>query len=124
VERVRSFFRAEGISLDKMNFAVGRSELVLPGLDLHDLDLFLIDGRHGFPTPFIDWFYGAAALRVGGLMIVDDTQLRTGALLVDFLTADPCWRTAQLFEKTAVFEKVVEGVHDAEFNDQPWCMEA
>ena len=53
--------------------------------------LVLIDGSHSFPSPFIDWYYTAFRLRVGGFLVVDDTQLWTGHVLKRFLEAEPDW---------------------------------
>jgi hypothetical protein len=48
---------------------------VLRNLCSAELDLALIDGRHGFPTPFMDcYFVGTAALKLGGIRIVDGVQ--------------------------------------------------
>lgn len=108
VERIRAWCAARGIDLGRVRFEVARSEAVLPRLDLPELDLVLIDGGHGFPTPFVDWCYTADRLRVGGLLIVDDIHLWTGAVLRDFLTEEPGWvlrdefpMRAVIFEKTA-----------------------
>ena len=46
------------------------------------LDFVLIDGGHGFPTPMLDWFYGAGRLRRGGVAVFDDVQLPAVAMLV------------------------------------------
>ena len=62
---------------------VARSQDWLPRVDLPDLDLVLVDGAHAFPVPFLDWYYGAEKLKVGGLMVVDDTHLPTGTMLAE-----------------------------------------
>jgi predicted O-methyltransferase YrrM len=108
VARIGAWCAAHGIDLGRVRFEVARSEAVLPRLDLPELDLVLIDGGHGFPTPFVDWCYTAERLRVGGLLIVDDIHLWTGAVLRDFLAEEPGWAKraefpmrAVMFEKTA-----------------------
>lgn len=61
-------------------------------LDIEPLDLFLIDGGHGFPHPTIDWYYGAGHLKDGGIVIVDDVQLPAVAdYLIRFLDLDDRW---------------------------------
>jgi SAM-dependent methyltransferase len=70
---------------------LARSPDWLPFADLPELDLVLIDGAHAFPVPFLDWYYGAQKLKVGGLMVVEDTHLLTGTMLADFMGADPTW---------------------------------
>jgi predicted O-methyltransferase YrrM len=70
---------------------VARSQDWLPRVDLPDLDLVLVNGGHAFPVPFLDWYYGAEKLKVGGLMVVDNTHLPTGTRLADFMGVDPRW---------------------------------
>lgn len=120
-ERIREFCSDHSISLARTEFVVKRSEDVLPHLP-HDphLDLFLIDGRHAFPSPYIDWYYGAALLKVGGLVVVDDTQIETGAVLRDFMTEDHHWQIDRVFDKTAVFRLLNAGFHTVEWNQQPY----
>jgi predicted O-methyltransferase YrrM len=106
VERIRAWCESRGIDLGGVRFEVARSETVLPRLALPELDLVLIDGGHGFPTPFVDWCYTADHLRVGGVLIVDDIQLWTGAVLRDFLAEEPGWTLRREFPmRAAVFEK-------------------
>lgn len=52
----------------------GFSERILPTLNSY-ADLCLIDGGHGFPTPYVDFYFMNRLLRKGGLLIVDDIQL-------------------------------------------------
>jgi methyltransferase family protein len=106
VERIRAYCASRDIDLSGVRFAVGRSEDILPGLSLAALDLVLIDGGHGFPTPFVDWCYTAERLRVGGLLVIDDIHLWTGRVLRDFLAEEPGWAMRAEFPmRAAVFEK-------------------
>ncbi len=66
----------------------------------------LIDGGHGFPTPYVDWFYTAGKLKKGGFLIVDDVGLWSCQILRDFLIEQPHWEfVAEYEERTAVFRK-------------------
>ena len=121
--RLRRFSIDHGIDLQDVTLIESRSEFALPGLQTGNLDLFLIDGRHAFPSPFIDWFYGAQLLRVGGLMIVDDTQLWTGQVLVEFMQSESHWQVIEHFDKTSIFEKLDNEVHAGEWNDQPFILQ-
>jgi hypothetical protein len=122
-DRIRAYCSQHSIPIDRLHFEIGRSEEVLPRLTQTPLDLVLIDGRHGFPTPFIDWFYTSAALRVGGALIVDDTLLWTGEVLKRFLRAEPEWRFERdFFLQTAVFRKLADGSHDKSWTEQPYLV--
>ena len=87
-ERIAEYCAPRGIGLEQVTFIPQRSEEYLPKADLPALDLFLVDGNHAFPTPFIDYYYGASRVKVGGYMVVDDTQLLSGRILADFLKTD------------------------------------
>ncbi len=125
IERVETECAARDVSLERVQFHVAASEAMLPKLDLRDLDLVLIDGRHAFPSPFIDWYYTEPMLRVGGHVIVDDTQLWTGKVLRDFLCSEEEWRIAVDFApRSCVFEKLAEGSHLKNWTAQPFVADA
>jgi len=105
------------VSLDKVTFLEGRSENILPGLDISNrLDIVLIDGGHAFPIPFIDWFYTSRHLEIGGLLVVDDIDLRTVSILHEFLSKQPEWDTMKVIRRTAFFRKVNEMDRDEEWD--------
>lgn len=92
VEAVTAYAAARGIPSDHVTFHVDTSDKVLPVLELDPLDVFLIDGGHGFPHPTIDWYFGARPLKDGGIVVVDDVQLpRVHDHLITVLDADPRW---------------------------------
>jgi predicted O-methyltransferase YrrM len=120
VDRIRAWCTDHGIATDAVTFHVAPSEAVLPQLEPTPLDLVLIDGGHAFPTPFIDWYYTAARLRIGGLLLVDDVNLWTGQVLKEFLEAEPAWVLREEFGLRAVlFEKVGELLAQTEWTEQP-----
>lgn len=82
---------------------------MLPTLPKRELDLFFIDGGHGFPTPMIDWYYGAWRLRRGGFVVIDDIHLSAVRLLLDYLDADLRWNAAERTGKWAAYERMSEG---------------
>lgn len=120
--KIEAYCREQGVATDRLSFLIGYSHLVLPALlDRAQLDLVLIDGGHGFPIPFVDWLYCAPRVRLGGVVIVDDTQLWTGAVLRDFLAADPDWKLDTRFERGAAFTKINE-YREKEWNEQPYVL--
>ena len=113
--RLRDYCAEKDLDLSRVRFELRGSQHVLPALADESFDVALIDGGHGFPLPFIDWFYMAERLKPGGLLIIDDTQLWTGAVLVDFLKREPGWRLLKTFSGSAAFEMT------APFNYAEWC---
>ena len=100
VTNVRAFCSQHAISLD-----------ALPKLDLHSIDFALIDGRHAFPTRFIDWYYIANAMSVGGIVLVDDLHIWTCELLAEFLHTDEDWQVVRESLSAAIFRKRREISH-------------
>jgi hypothetical protein len=118
---IRRFCAQSGVSLDRLTLHAERSEELLPGLALAALDVVLIDGSHAFPAPFIDWYYTAAALKVGGHLIVDDVQLWTGHVLKRFLDEEPGWALRHVYiGRSAVFVKEHAFTGLREWTDQPF----
>lgn len=118
--RIREYCAAAGIDSSRVTFHFEPSERVLPQLPADPLDVVLIDGSHSFPHTFIDWFYTAHRLVVGGWMLIDDVHLWTGRELRDFLVADPAWeRETEFLGRTALFRKVAETDSDVLWTDQP-----
>jgi hypothetical protein len=122
VNRIRLYCSENRISPANINFIIDRSERALPRLDNRDFDLALIDGRHGFPTPFIDWFYMADLLKIGGILIIDDLHIWTCELLTQFLISEREWH---LFDETlsaAIFVKQSNNIHHKEWAHQAFVL--
>lgn len=119
----RDYCVSRGIALDTVRIVEDRSENALPGLDDRPIDLALIDGGHNFPTPFIDWYYLAVRLSVGGIVIVDDTHLWTGHTLKRFLEAEPGWARIgdDLGIRTAAF-RMTAPLRRVDWNEQPYVV--
>jgi len=98
------------IDRSSLAFDLRPSEIALPTLERPSLDLVFIDGGHGFPLPIIDWFYGAALLRKGGVVVFDDVQLHQVRLLIDtFIEPDPRWERLAGTDKWCAFRRLTEG---------------
>jgi hypothetical protein len=120
VQRIRKYCDSKNISLNTVHFITDRSEAALPKLDRYGFDLCIIDGRHAFPSPFVDFYYMAERLRVGGLLVVDDTCLWTGRILSQFLNSEKEWSKTKQFHNTVVFQKRTQGTNEKEWNAQPF----
>jgi hypothetical protein len=123
VRRIRRYCESAGISLQTVHFVLDRSEYALPRLDASDYDFALIDGRHGFPAPFLDWFYIADRLRRGGVLLVDDTWIWTCHVLIRFLENLPGWKRYGNLPNSAAFVKESHDAQHAEWVDQPFVYE-
>ncbi|MDQ2974212.1 MAG: class I SAM-dependent methyltransferase [Acidobacteriota bacterium] len=119
-EITKAYCDRNGIPTGQIDFIAEASQKVLPLLKLPPLDLVLIDGGHGFPTPYIDWFYTASLLKNGGYLMVDDVWLWSCQILRDFLMEQPQWNLVAEFEgRTAVFKKLSDGAEWLEWTQQP-----
>lgn len=121
-EAIRSFCREHNVDTGPLRAVVARSQDYWPVADLAHLDLVLIDGDHAFPMPFIDWFYTADRLKIGGWMIVDDTYIVTGTILADFMRVDPKWQevTRHWSGRFAIYKKLRHPIHGGRWSDQPY----
>jgi Methyltransferase domain len=122
-ERIRAYCEANDIPVDGFTAMVAKSEDVLPDLHLDaELDLIIVDGNHAFPAPMVDWFYMTRHLRTGGVLVVDDVELWTGAVLADFLDGEAgVWVRIERTKRFAVY-RLVGDVSDAlgrSWVDQP-----
>lgn len=119
-EAVQRYCAQEGIGTGTVTFLVHPSELVLPSLEIVPRDVVLIDGSHAFPHVFIDYFYAARLLRVGGTMIIDDVHLWTGNVLRHFMLSEPEWELMIVWDgRTVAFRKNVE-LTSRDWFDQPF----
>jgi len=105
---ITEYAASHSISMNSVRFVNAGSEAYLPTARIEkSLDLVLIDGRHAFPWPMIDYFYTAPKIREGGLLFVDDAKLPSVDMLVRFLAVDTNWKLKKRFARqTSVFEKI------------------
>lgn len=123
VDRLAAYLETAGIGTEAVTFRVEPSERVLPALGPEKLALVLIDGSHSFPQVFIDWFYVADKLAVGGYLIVDDVHVWTGQVLRDFLISEPEWTKVDEYGgRTTIFRKAAEVDPDRVWTEQPYVM--
>jgi GT2 family glycosyltransferase len=122
MERIKRYCVEESLPTEKLSFRVGKSEDILPIFEVKDFDFVLIDGCHGFPTPFLDWYYSAEKLKVNGLLVVDDIQLWPCRILCEFLMREPEWAMVSNFARSMAFRKLRD-VPAKEWTDQPFVVE-
>jgi hypothetical protein len=120
-DRVRDYCRSAGIDAGGVRFVIEKSCNVIPQIDRSAFDLILIDGCHGFPTMFVDFYYAARALKLGGTLIVDDMHIYTCHLVASFMQSDPGW-IVDLFSDRVAFGTKVADTIDADFWEQPFVM--
>jgi len=121
VESIRTYAVDNQISLDRVEFVIEPSERYLPRCKAEDLDLVLIDGKHAFPWPIIDWFFTPDKLKQNGVVVLDDLQMSSVSMLGDFLREDPRWQLERSFgRRTLVLKKISQSVHDVAWHMQPY----
>lgn len=121
-EAIGEWCLEHGVSVETVTYHSGWSQRVLPVMKPIPLDLEIIDGDHAVPVPLIDYYYTADWLVRGGLLLVDDVQLRSVQQLSDFLdTEKPRWEFVEQIERTRIYRKRVEGkVTGFLWNQQPF----
>lgn len=118
---IREYAREKQIAMDRVEFVLQPSETYLPRCTLQDLDVVFIDGKHSVPWPFIDWFYTAEKLKVGGVCVIDDIHLESVLDLVTFLKEEPRWEVVwELPRRTIAFRKLSATIHDVAWHQQPY----
>ncbi len=119
---IRKYAAEKKISLLHHRFINELSEEALPKLLLNNpLNFILIDGKHAFPWPFIDWFYSVVHLRKNGILMVDDTHLLSGKILCDFMKKDPNWEFLEILDgRTEIFRKTTDDVRNVAWHMQPF----
>lgn len=121
IAAIASAAAARGLDPDRLSLHEGCSQDILPGLT-GDLDFALIDGGHGFPIPAIDWAYIAPRIKPGGMLVIDDVDLWTGRMILDFMKADPAFRLEGVLRgRTAAF-RLKERFVLREWTNQPYVV--
>lgn len=120
---LRAWATEREIDLSGVDFVVGPSDVSLREMGDAPIDLFFIDGGHGYPLPQLDWFYGASRLREGGVLVLDDLQLWAPRQLDRFLGLDPRWERLAGDRKWSAFRRRSSGPVAEDFDTQPFLPE-
>ncbi|MGH9434222.1 MAG: class I SAM-dependent methyltransferase [Terriglobia bacterium] len=121
ISAIKDYANKNQIPLGTVEFVCESSDQYLPRSPIQGLDLVLIDGKHAFPWPAIDWFYTADKLKQGGIVLLDDVEMRSVAILKDFMRVDPRWELTKSFGGHAIaFRKTARSAHDVAWHMQPF----
>jgi hypothetical protein len=120
---LRAWTDERGIDLHRVRFVIGPSDASLRQMPEDPVDLFFIDGGHGYPLPQLDWFYGASRLPKGGVLVLDDLQLWGPRQLDQFLDLDPRWKRLERTLKWSAFRRMVSGSVAEDFDTQEFLPE-
>jgi Methyltransferase domain len=119
--RVQDYCRSLSIDTSNVRFIISGSSDVIHQMGRSAYDLILIDGCHGFPTVFVDFYYAAKALKTGGALIIDDLRIYTCDLVASFMQSDPGWNVELMTIRFAIGVKIAETV-DQEWTNQPFVV--
>jgi methyltransferase family protein len=120
-DRIQDYCRSANIDTGNVKFIISKSADIIHQLPRSEHDLILIDGCHGFPSIFVDFYYAAKLLKNGGTLIVDDMHIYTCHLAARFMQSDPGWNVELMTKRVAVGIKVLDTV-DVEWSNQPYVV--
>ncbi len=126
-QRIISAAREYGVSLEAWTYLDVRSEVALPRLaaDGGRFDIALIDGGHGWPTPFVDFCYLNQMMGMGATLILDDLQLHSVGELARLLVRQWDWERISdaPSQKTIALRKLSEEPFLPDWGGQPYIVE-
>lgn len=88
------------LSMDRVSFQVGYSQITLPHLFSkldntfyrRGLDFSLIDGDHAWPIPAMDFYFISHMTKIGGYILFDDMQIRSVRMVTEFIEPSQHWQ--------------------------------
>jgi hypothetical protein len=90
----------------RVRFVIGPTQRTLLHHEFEaSLDLALLDGPHAYPFPDLEYWAVYPHIRPGGLLAVDDLQIRTIANLFAVLKVDAMWELLEVVEDMAFFRR-------------------
>jgi hypothetical protein len=123
-DRIAAYCAKHGIADHALERHLDGSQWALPRMiaagTLADFDFALIDGAHGWPYVFVDFFYMHALLRQGGHIMLDDKPLHSVGELIRWLNEQPGYSVALDLGKAIVYRKDAAGAEFPEWNGQPY----
>lgn len=116
--RIQDYCRSAGIDTSNVKFIILKSADIIHQLPRSEFDLVLIDGCHGFPSVFVDFYYAAKALRTGGTLMIDDMHIYTCLLTAHFMQSDPGWNLELMTKRIAIAVKLSDQL------DREWAAQS
>jgi predicted O-methyltransferase YrrM len=122
LQKVRA---APPLNAGAVEFVIGPAQRTVGAFPFQEpLDLVLIDGPHGFPFPYLEYYHFYPHIRPGGVLVVDDIHIPTLRQMYDVLRDDEMWRhlgdelTTAFFERTdaPTFDPTGDGWERQRFN--------
>jgi hypothetical protein len=120
-DRIRDYCRSANIDTSNVRFIIVKSSDIIHQLPRSEFDLILIDGCHGFPSIFVDFYYAAKLLKIGGTLIIDDMHIYTCQLAARFIQSDPGWNMELKTKRVAIGIKTADTI-DVEWINQPFVV--
>jgi hypothetical protein len=124
-DRIRSYCTEHRISDAPLEQYVEGSQWALPRIAVRSdpvFDFALVDGQHGWPMVFVDFYYVNYLVRPGGFIMLDDTQLYSVNELVKLLREQPGYEVALDMGKVVVFRKTAVQRELPDFGGQPYII--
>jgi len=121
VDRIQDYCSSASIDTSNVQFVIAKSGEVIHQMSRSAYDVILIDGCHGFPSAFVDFYYATKALRLGGTLIVDDLHIDTCNLIASFMQSDAGWDVVLMNQRVAIGIKVSDTI-DNEWIRQPFVV--
>jgi predicted O-methyltransferase YrrM len=108
-DKIRAYLERIGVPNDKLTFLVGTTDETLSRFGSETLiDFAYIDGCHGYPFPALDWHYIDKHLNVGGIIGMDDAQLRPVREHCEFLEENGTYQLAGVVSFARFYRKLTD----------------
>lgn len=90
----------------RLEFIAGPTQRTLPQHRFQTpLDAVLLDGPHAYPFPDLEYFHLYPQLRSGGVLVIDDLQIRSVHNLFEFVRRDEMFRLEAIVDRTAFLRR-------------------
>ena len=112
-DKIRAYLERIGVPNDKLTFLIGTTDETLSRFGIETpIDFAYIDGCHGYPFPALDWHYIDKHLKVGGILGMDDAQLRPVREHCEFLEENGTYQLAGVVNFSRFYTKLMDQNHE------------